>query len=263
MKRIVLALSLAFAAPVMAEPVAVVNGEPISEEALNFNINAMSARGMANNEENRKAVLEDLITRQVLVSEAVKQGIDKDEQINFLIETARQELLISGLMRQWLENNPASEQEIDEAYQAMVEEAKGVKEYQVRHILVDDEAQAKSLLEQIKGDKTSFEDAAKTHSKDIGSGAQGGNLGWSEADNYVPEFAQAVREAKLNELVAEPVQSQFGWHIIEVTDARDITPPSREEAEAALAQVVQQNKMSEYMDGLRAEAKVESRLLEE
>jgi parvulin-like peptidyl-prolyl isomerase len=90
-----------------------------------------------------------------------------------------------------------------------------------RHILVDTEAEALAIEELLKnGDD--FAEVAKEKSKDTGSGAQGGDLGWAPASNYVPEFAEAVKTQEIGAIGA-PVKSEFGYHIIQVI-AREELP---------------------------------------
>lgn len=88
-----------------------------------------------------------------------------------------------------------------------------------RHILVDSEELAQELLEGLNAGE-SFAQLARSVSTDTGSGAQGGELGWSSPDNYVEPFADAVREAEVGALIG-PVSTQFGWHIIQVRGRED------------------------------------------
>ena len=256
MKRLILAAAVAFALPVHAQNAATVNGQPIAQTEIDTMMRAMSSRGMDDTSENRKLILDQLITGEVLSQEAIKQGLDKDNDTRMLIENSRKEILINTLIAKWMEDNTPSDAEVDKAYEELVADAKESKEYNIRHILVADEKEATDLLKQIKDKKIDFEEAAKSKSSDVGSGQQGGNLGWAEAENFVPEFAEAVREAKVKEIVAKPVQSQFGWHIIEVLDERSVEAPAKEEAEPGLKQMVQQKKLQEYVEGLRETATV-------
>lgn len=256
MKRLILVAALALALPVQAQNAATVNGQPIAQAEIDSMMRALTARGMEDSAENRQRVLDQLITAEVLSQEAIKQGLDKQDETRLLIENARKEILINTLIAQWMQDNDASQSEVDKAYDELVADLKDNKEYNIRHILLEEEAAANDLLKQIKDKKISFEEAAKTKSKDMGSGQQGGDLGWAEADNFVPEFAEAVRNAKKKELVAEPVQSQFGWHIIEVLDERAVEPPTKEEAAPTLKQMIQQEKLEAYIEGLRSSATV-------
>lgn len=256
MKRLILAAAVALAFPVSAQNAATVNGQPIPQSEIDTMMQAMSSRGMEDTAENRKLVLDQLITGEILSQEAVNQGLDKDEQTRMLIENSRKEILINSLIAQWMEDNTPSDAEIDKAYEELVADAKDAKEFNIRHILVAEEEDVKDILKQIKDKKIDFAEAAKNHSVDVGSGQQGGDLGWAEANNFVPEFAEAVLDAKIKEIVPEPVQSQFGWHIIEVLDERAVEAPSKEEATPGLKQMVQQQKLQDYVEGLRESATV-------
>lgn len=256
MKRLILAAAVALTFPVYAQNAATVNGQPIPQAEIDTMVRAMAARGMEDTTENRELILDQLITGEVLSQEAIKQALDKDPETSMLIENSRKEILINTLIAKWMEDNDPSDADIDKAYEELVADAKDSKEYNIRHILVADEKEAQDLLKQIKDKKIDFEAAAKENSVDVGSGQQGGNLGWAEAENFVPEFADAVRKAKVNEMVAEPVQSQFGWHIIEVLDERAIAAPTKEEAAPSLKQMVQQEKLKTYVEGLREAATV-------
>jgi len=93
-------------------------------------------------------------------------------------------------------------------------------ELNARHILVADEKTAKEVIDKIKGG-AAFADVAKEYSTDTGSAAKGGELGWFSAGAMVEEFSDAAYALPLKTL-SEPVKSSFGYHIIEVTDKRDV-----------------------------------------
>ena len=126
-------------------------------------------------------------------------------------------------------------------------------------ILVEKEEQAKDLIAQIKKDKTGkkFAELAKKHSKDPGSGKNGGDLDWSAPANYVPEFSNAMLALEKGKFTEAPVKSQFGFHIIQLDDVRDIKFPTFEEVKPQLAQQMPQQKVMKYREELRAKAKIE------
>lgn len=256
MKRFILAAAVALAFPAYAQNAATVNGQPIPQAEIDTMIKAMSSRGMEDTPENRKLILDQLITGEVLSQEAVKQGLDKDEQTRLLIENSRKEILINSLIAKWMEDHNPSEADINKAYDELVADSKNTKEYNIRHILLKEEKEAQELLKKIKDKKIDFATAAKENSIDHGSGKEGGDLGWAEAQNFVPEFADAVVAAKPKEIVAEPVKSQFGWHIIEVLDERSVEPPTKDEATPGLKQMIQQQQLHAYVEELRKAATV-------
>lgn len=95
-------------------------------------------------------------------------------------------------------------------------------EIEVRHILVDDEKTAKEVKQKL-ADGAKFEDLAKEYSNDPGSAEKGGSLGWVDYEgrqNFVPEFSAALDDLEKGK-VSEPIKTQYGFHIIEVTDKKE------------------------------------------
>ncbi|MFA5703296.1 MAG: peptidylprolyl isomerase [Advenella sp.] len=258
MKRfMLLAATCAVALPAFAQNVATVNGKAITKAELNNTVQALVARGAQDTPEFRKQLTEELINRAVLVQAAEKAGIDKKDEVALALNNAKQEILIASLLQDWSQKNQISDAEIQKTYDELVKENANKKEYKVKHILVKDETAANNLLKSIKDKKAKFADVAKKESIDSGSGKDGGELGWAPAENYVPEFANAVKAAKKGELVAKPVKSQFGWHIIQVEDERAAQAPKLEEVKPQLQQMLSQQALQKHMKALRDEAKVE------
>ena len=129
-------------------------------------------------------------------------------------------------------------------------------EFRASHILVEKEDEAKSLIAQIKaGGK--FEDLAKKHSKDPGSGEKGGDLDFAKPDSYVPEFGKAMSALKKGEMTQDPVKSQFGYHIIRLDDTREAAFPGFDEVKGQIVQRLEQVKLQQYQDSLRKGAKTD------
>lgn len=251
MKRFAaLALTCAFALPVHAQNIATVNGKPITEKQLNDFVALLVEQGANDSPQLREQVKEELIGRQVVVQAAEKAGLEKQADIKQELELARQGILVRALMSDYLKKNPVTEAEVKAEYETLKKQEAGKQEYKVRHILVEEEADAKKILADLKGKKTSFEEAAKTHSIDTGSGQRGGDLGWSSSQNYVPTFAQAVEAQKKGELSAAPVQSEFGWHIVQVDDTRTMQFPEFDEVKAQIEDMMRQTKLSQYQESL-------------
>jgi peptidyl-prolyl cis-trans isomerase C len=120
----------------------------------------------------------------------------------------------------------------------------------LRHILLKDEKTAKDLTASIKSKKITFAAAAKKDSLDLGSGKNGGELGWAPTTNYVPEFAQAVEHMKKGQMTDKPVQTQFGWHIIEVEDSRPLKFPDLQEVKPKLEEMLRQQELAAYQESL-------------
>jgi peptidyl-prolyl cis-trans isomerase C len=127
---------------------------------------------------------------------------------------------------------------------------------------VEKESDAKAIIAQLKSG-ANFADIAKAKSKDPGSAANGGDLGWVNEQSLVPEFSKAMVQLKPGQTTDKPVKSQFGWHIIKLDEVRDLKAPSMEEIKDQLVQMIsseqnwQKAKFSEMMKKLRAKAKIQ------
>jgi peptidyl-prolyl cis-trans isomerase C len=242
--------------PAFAEEksVALVNGVSIPQARVDMRVKGLVAQGQADSPELRKAIREDMINLEVMVQEANKLGLNKSDEVLQQIELAKQQVLVSAFVQDYAKKHPVSEDQIKQEYDKMKAKL-GDKEYNVRHILVETEAEAKSIIEQL-GKKAKFKDLA-AKSKDTGSVAQGGSLGWAVPSNFVPPFANALLNLKKGERSKDPVQSQFGWHVIMVDDIRDLKAPSLDEIKPQLHQRLQQQIIKKAIDDLRAKAKVE------
>lgn len=130
----------------------------------------------------------------------------------------------------------------------------GDKQYHVRHILVKTDKEAKDVLAQLKkGAK--FDKLAASKSLDPGSKDKGGDLGFNPPARFVKPFADAMVALKKGETSKAPVQTQFGFHILQVVDVKDM--PAFDEVKANLAPRVQQDQLRKHIEDLRAKAKVE------
>ncbi|HRL21437.1 peptidylprolyl isomerase [Alcaligenes sp. SDU_A2] len=257
MKRFAaLALTCALAAPVYAQTVATVNGKAISQKDMDQFVALLVEQGAKDSPELREQVKQEMVNRMAVVQAAEKAGLDKKADVQQEIELARQGILVRALMADYLKKNPVSDADLTKEYNTIKGMEEGKQEYKVRHILVKDEQAAKDLLAQIKSKKVNFADAAKKNSIDTGSGQQGGDLGWAPSSTYVPEFAQAVEKLKKGELAAAPVQSQFGWHIIQVDDARPVTFPALNDVKPQLEEMLRQRKLAEYQQKILKDANI-------
>lgn len=257
MKRLAaLAAACVIAVPAYAQTVATVNGQDITQKNLDGFVALLVSQGATDSDELREQVKQEMVHRLVAVQAAEKAGIDKQEAVQQELELARQGILVRALMSNHLENNPVSDAQVKSQYDELKEEQSKILEYKVRHILVEDEKQAQDLIAAISSKKTSFEEAAKQDSIDPGSGANGGDLGWSPSDNYVPEFAQTVETLKKGQMTDTPVQSQFGWHIIQLDDTRPTSFPEFDAVKPQIEEMLRQQQLAAYQEELMKNATI-------
>ncbi|MFW7344007.1 peptidylprolyl isomerase [Pollutimonas sp. H1-120] len=257
MKRLaVFAAACVIALPVYAQTVATVNGQSISQEKLDQFVALLIAQGAQDTPELRTQVKQEMVNRLVAVQAAEKAGIDKQADVKQEIELARQSILVRALMADHLKKNPVTDAKIQAEYDQIKKEQAGKQEYKLRHILVKDQKAAEDLTASIKAKKVTFEAAAKKDSLDPGSGKNGGELGWGPATNYVPEFAEAVQKLKKGQMTDKPVQTQFGWHIIQVEDTRDVKFPDLAEVKPQIEEMMRQQQLAEFQQKLIKDAKI-------
>jgi len=246
-----LAINPAFAEDKSA---AMVNGVSIPQARIDMRAKTATTQGQADSPELRKAIREDLINIEVVAQEAVKLGLNKDPDVIQQIELSKQQVLAGAFLQDYAKSHPIGEDQLKQEYDKLKTKM-GDKEYNVRHILVETEAEAKDIIAQL-GKKTKFEKLAEK-SKDAGSAQRGGELGWAVPGNYVPEFANAILNLKKGEYTKQPVKSQFGWHVIKLDDIRDMKAPPFDNIKPQMLQRLQQQSIQKAISDLRAKAKVE------
>jgi len=249
------AVAGAFALPVAAQNIAVVNGKPVPTARADLLQHQLELSGRKVTPELKNQIKEEVIAREVFMQEAQKRGLQNSQDFKDQMELARQALLIRELFADYQKQNPATDAEIKAEYDKFVAANAG-KEYKASHILVDSEDKAKAIIAQLaKGGN--FEEIAKKESKDPGSGAKGGDLGWANPSSYVPEFTEAMIKLEKGKVTQEPVKSQFGWHVIRLDDVRDAQLPKLEDVKDQVRQQLEQQKLVQFQKELREKAKVE------
>ena len=249
------AVLLAAAPWAAAQNIAIVNGKGVPSARVEALAAQVAASGRPMDEATRAQIKEELIMREVLSQEAQRRGVVADADFKVQMELARQTLMIRALFANFEKTNAVSDADIKAEYDKFAAANAG-KEFRARHILVDQEDDAKAIIASIKGG-AKFEDIAKKQSKDPGSGANGGDLDWANAASYVTEFSEAMVKLGKGEMTAVPVKSQFGWHVIRVDDIRQAQLPKLEEIKDQIAQQLKQQRVAAFQDGLRKKAKVE------
>lgn len=238
---------------VHAQNIAVVNGRPIPKERADLFIKELERQGQQPSPELASLVRQELVDREVLLQEAERRGLPAKAETRFQIETARTQILIQSLVQDELNRNPVTDDEIAQEYKRMT--AGQSTEYRARHILVETQDQARALIGRLKKGE-SFEQLAKQLSKDPGSAGNGGDLDWASADTFVEPFSKAMASLKKGGLTAEPVQTQFGWHVIRLDDLRETAPPPLAEVRSQIVEGLQRQKLSNFQQTLRGRAEI-------
>ena len=207
------------------------------------------AQGQPDTPELRNSVKEELNTRELLAREAKKQGLDRNGDVKTQMDLAGQTILVRAYVADWIAKNPVPEAELKTEYDKVKGQI-GDREYKVRHILVEKEDEAKDVVAELqKGAK--FDELAKARSKDPGSKDRGGDLDWNAPAGFVKPFGDAMAKTPKGKFTPQPVQTQFGWHVIMVDDVRDAKVPPYEEVKPQLQQRLQAQSLDKYFKDLR------------
>jgi peptidyl-prolyl cis-trans isomerase C len=236
-----------------AKPVSV-NGVQIPRARIDAIVKAQEAQGAKDSPELRAAITDRLIMNEVIAQEATRKGLAKSPEVQAQLELVRQNVLLNAYRQDFLKNNPLPDAQLKAEYEKIRSQV-GDKEYKARHILVEKEDEAKAIVANLKkGQK--FEDLAK-QSKDPGSKDKGGELDWNSPGAYVKPFGDALAKLEKGKYTETPVQTQFGWHVIQLEDVRPTKFPPYEEVKPQLAERLQGQALEKNVADLRAKAKID------
>ena len=239
--------------PASAPPVAVVDGTPISRDAYEDYLKGL-LRGKPESDvtaEEKDKVLDQMINMQLIAAQGEKDGLDKDPDVATRLALVHTQILADAAAQKYVKSNEPSDQELHAAYDAATDKT----EYRASHILVPTKEKADQVIKKLKGG-AKFEDLAKTESTD-NSKANGGDLGWFTTARMVKPFGDAVKNLKKGDITTDPVQTQYGWHVIKLVDTRDAP---FDQFKGQLSNGIMQKKFQDYIDGLKKTAKIEKKL---
>jgi peptidyl-prolyl cis-trans isomerase C len=200
-------------------------------------------------------LLDQIIDSRILVREARTAGLDKDPVVQRQILAAADRVLQAALLHRAIDPL-VTDAALHARFDRDLAGKTGEEEVHARHILVPDEPTAKKITADLKkgGD---FAALSKQYSKDPGASQQGGDLGFFKKTDMVPEFANAAFALKDGEVTASPVQTQFGWHVIQVIERRHAPPPAFEDAREDLRQKIVQETVASAVASARKGVAIE------
>ena len=192
----------------------------------------------------------DELTNIYVISDLPRaKELGQSPAIRAQIELQERAVLFNAFANDFLVTNQATDQEIFNAYEEQYA-LSPPKEFKARHILVDTQGEAVALVEDLEGG-ADFVELAKANS--TGPSAQsGGDLGWFTAQAMVKPFSDAVADIEDGGFTPEPVQTQFGWHVILREGSRDSAPPPLESVRDVIKQRISQQKFLDFMNDLRS-----------
>lgn len=252
------AVALLLAGPALAQDDAVVatlNGEPITEADLALAEAELDQQFAQLPEEQRRAAAMTAIVEIRLMSQrAEADGIADTAEFQRRMELLRQRALHAA----YIESTIAAEvtdEVLRERYDREIGNLDLSEEVRARHIIVESEEEAAAIIAELDegGD---FEELAREHSQD-GAAQRGGDLGYFSQGQMVPEFEAVVFDMEVDSYTSEPVQTQFGWHVIQLVDRREQEPPAYEQVEQQLRSLVLRERYFQAVQDLREEAEID------
>lgn len=232
-----------------------VNGKAIPKSRADMLASTMPpAQGQREAEVMRRSLGDELVKRELAAQEAVKRGIDNRPEVRAQIDLAVQGVLVNAYISDFLREHPVGEEAIKREYES-IRATLGNREFKVRHILLNSEAEAQAIIDKL-GRGAKFNELA-TQSKDRMTKDRGGDLGWVNAATYVQSFSDAMAKLQKGGHTFKPVQSEFGWHVIQLDDIRELKMPTLTELKPQLLPRLQQQIVERHFADLRGKARIE------
>jgi peptidyl-prolyl cis-trans isomerase C len=237
-------------------PVATVNGSPISHREYDLFVkDLLQGKQHELTADEKNQVVDDLINMQLLADQADKDALQNDPDTVAQLRLLHMRVMADAESQKYIKSLQPSDADLHAEYETAVA-AMDKNEYKARHILVASKEEGEQIIKKLKGG-AKFEDLAKAQSTDTGSKNNGGDLGWFTTSRMVKPFADAVVALKKGEITPEPVQTQFGWHVIQLEDTREKAPPPFDQVKAQLANQVIRKKLQAYVADLKKTAKID------
>jgi len=232
-----------------------VNGKAIPKSRADVLAGTMPpAQGQHEAEAMRRSLGDELVRRELAAQEAVKRGIDNRPEVRAQIDIAVQGVLVSTYYSDYLREHPISEEALKREYES-IRATLGNREFKVRHILLNSAAEAQAIIDKL-GRGAKFNEQAP-QSKDRMTKDRGGDLGWINAATYVQPFSEAMTKLQKGGYTFKPVQSEFGWHVIQLDDVRELKMPTLAELKPQLLPRLQQQAIERHIVELRGRARIE------
>lgn len=251
----ILALGLAGMAGAKEKVLARVDGKPVTEADLALVEEELRSQISGMTEERKRKLLFDYaVELQVMANAAEKAGYGKDAAFKARLDYLRRRALRDVLFVKQIRDT-VSEKTAKSIYEKEVAKFKPAEEFHLRHILVKTVEEARDIIEKLNRG-ADFAELAKEKSTGP-SGQRGGDLGWHKRDaQLVKPFKEAAFKLKKGEL-SEPVETQFGWHVIRVDEVRNTKPPSFDDVKSELLNALIREKAQDVFSKLRGAAKIE------
>ena len=203
---------------------------------------------------NKKKFLDDLIVEEIFYDEAVRSGLHRDRETQDVIKEAKKKILIAKLIQERVEAKVSvDEKTLREYYDGHRDEFRAPEMTRASHILVASQEEAEDLLKKINSNELDFEEAARSKSLDA-TAKRGGDVGYFTKGQIVPEFEEACLALKAGD-PCQIVKTQFGYHVIKVTDRKPERVEEFETVKSAIKDRLKREKRKELFNKLISDLK--------
>lgn len=204
-------------------------------------------------EKNKKRYLEDLIVERLFYEAAVRKGLNRDKEVIELVNEAKKRIVIGKLIKIEVDDKVrVTDDEARAYYDAHKNEFMTPELWRASHILVANEREAADILAELNGG-AKFEDLARQHSMDA-TASRGGDIGFFRAGQLVPDFEKACFKLSVGQ-TSGIIHTQFGYHIIKLTDKKEPGAEDFEKAKARIENELRKKRRTELFDKLVADLK--------
>ncbi len=232
---------------------AVVNGQSITTQDIDAKIAKLPPYYQQMLKDRKKELLDDMILESLLYKEAKKKGLENDKDVKEMLDEAYKKIIITKYIQGQIDAKTAvSDKDTEDYYNAHKDEFMMPERIKASHILVKTEEDAKAVLNDLAAGK-SFEDLAKERSQDS-SAKKGGDLGYFTKGQMVPEFEEAAWKLEAGQ-VSGVVKTQFGYHVIKVTDRKPAQQQDLKGVSAKIKNTLLSQKKQEAFNKLIGELK--------
>lgn len=241
---------------------ATVDGEKITQQDIEMIIQDPRVEINKLPQDSRNQIVEQAINKKLLAKKALKDGVEKDPQYMEAMSKIKEDLAFQVWQKNEIDKLKFTEADKKDFYEKNKDKFNVPETFEASHILVDSEADAKSIIQDITkaaNKETKFKELAQAKSKDP-SKANGGYLGKFAAEQMVPEFADALKTIAIGTYSKVPTKTQFGYHVIYVKSKTPAKVLTYAEVEPDINQILLANsfgkKVKELTEQLRKDAKI-------
>lgn len=236
--------------------VATINGQNVTEADIALAEQELGAQfGNLPPEQRRAAALATIIEIRLMAAQAIEKGLDKDPDLQRRLAFLNQRALHGEVVEKEVADK-ITDDEIRARYDKEIAAQPPVNEVHARHILVKTKEEAQDIIKQLDGG-ADFQKLANEHTTDPSGKTSGGDLGFFGPGQMVPEFEKAAMALEVGAYTKEPIQTQFGWHVIKLEDKRAQQPPAFDTVKDQVRSLLIREKYIDLVKQIRAAGKVD------